>query len=471
MRKVSWSLSLGVRSSLAIFVLLFAGLAATGCFERARPYNVVLVSIDTLRADHLGAYGFQKFTISPHFDRLAKESVIFTNAYSTASVTTASHMSMFTGLQPVEHRVNNVVQRPVRSDQLSEFLDPKVRTLPEILADEGYENARFVYSRDFFLDPGLGFGRGYHVDFPFGLDSSSSADWISGWFRDPKARPFFAFVHSKRPHAPYLFPDSALRVAEAEGRLDRGYDGPVIDNYADWKKKFSSKNWFGNHIPGLVPDCWIFEGLIRKGNAKDRRRVEQLYAVGVNVADLYLGRLVSALRDSGALENTILVVTSDHGEQLLQRGSLSHMTLFREETNVPLLIRLPEKLRGKGLRDRVTADVQTTDILPTVLSLLGIRAPEGISGRDLTPLMRGAAESVHSEIFGFNLYPVIERTAFVRTPEWSFVQGEAESFLFDRAADPQELLNVAAKHPHVVKDMVMRLKRRELAGFSYQAAP
>ena len=454
--------------SFILLALPFA-ISVMGCTKAKPSLNVVLISIDTLRADHLGALGFKRYDISPNFDRLAARSVLFTSAFANASVTTASHMSMFTGLYPDEHRVNNVVLKSTRRGFLPGYLDPGVSTLPQLLKREGYSTARFVFSRDFFLDPALGFGRGFDFDFPSGMDSEVGADEISKWIRERQG-PFFAFVHSKRPHAPYIFPESMVAEAQKDGRLDASYKGPVVSSFEGWAKRFETQPWFGNFVPGIVPDCWFFEGLIRKGNPADEKRARELYALGVQVADSYLGRVLNSLESSGKMKNTVIIVTSDHGEQLLQRGSLSHMNLSREETHVPLLIYLPESLRGKAKLGRGDADVQSIDILPTVLGLLKLPVPGRLSGRDLGPLMRGEAASVHEEMFSLNKYGAMAHTAALRTPEWAMVQDEEGEFqLYDRKADPLEQRDIAASRTEVVKDLTARLKRKELQGYSFEA--
>jgi arylsulfatase len=466
-----------VRNSalIAIFLatVVFVALAAGG-ISACRPVNkrpnVLLISIDTLRADHLGAYGFKRFPISPNFDRLAQKSVLFTKAFSNASVTTASHMSMFTGLYPDEHRVHNIVLRSTRAEALPAFLDPAVRTLPQLFKDVGYGTARFVFSRDFFLDPGLGFGRGIDMDFPFGLDSAISASEIARWLRERGDSPFFAFVHSKRPHAPYVFPEDTVQQAELDGRLDSGYRGPIVSSVEQWTERFRQQGWFGNFVPGLVPDCWFFEGLIRKGNSADQKRVRELYALGVQLADSYLGTVLKALEETGQMKNTIIVITSDHGEQLLERGSLSHMTLFREEVHVPLLVYVPESMGGAAAGARVDADVQSIDILPTLAGYLGINPPRGISGRDLRPLIRGEASIAHEELFSLNRYGAIVQSSAVRTADWAVVQAEDGAYrLFDRRSDPLEKRDLASQRPEILEGMVSRLKSKELRGYSFEA--
>jgi arylsulfatase A-like enzyme len=443
-----------------------AGGAAQGA-AALPPYNVILVSLDTLRADRMGALGFHDWDITPNLDRLAREGVLFENAFSTASVTTASHMSMFTGLYPTEHRVSDVNATSPRSEVLPISLNPKIHTLPEILHSLGYHTARFVNSRDYFLDASIGFGRGFDELYPYGLDSRVAASAIASWFEANRDHRFFAFVHSKRPHGPYLFSKDVLTEAEKQGWLDKGYKGPVIGSRVLWNKVMAGKEWENNFIPGILPDCFFFDGRVRRNNADDLRRVRQLYSLGVHEADSFVGTVLESLAKNKLLDSTIVVVVSDHGEQLLEHGSMTHIHLFREETHVPFVLYLPPALRSAVTRPRVKADVQTVDILPTVLARLGLPAPKYLSGRDLAPLYQGKAESVRDFAMSYNAYTMIARSAAYRTPKWALVKEEGRSFLYDREKDPEERKDVASERSADLKAMEERLDGFELQSYGF----
>lgn len=431
-------------------------------------YNVVLISLDTLRADRVGAYQAGKVSNTPALDRLAGGSYLFENAFSTASVTTASHMSMFTGLYPPEHRLSDIISRSPRSEVMPPQLSPAIRTLPEILHEQGYKTARFVFGRDFFLDPSIGFGRGFDENFPYGMDSEVSATAIGEWLAAPRREPFFAFVHSKRAHPPFVFPAEVVARAEREGRLDPGYKGPIPALQERWNESTAAMDWSNNFIPGIMPDCFYFESLVRKNNADDRRRMNQLYDLAVQETDHLLGRVLTALEKSGRLRNTILIVVSDHGEQFLEHGTLSHIQLHQEETHVPFLVHLPEEMRAGMKHKRVGADVQTTDILPTVLDALGLMVPAYVSGRSVLPLLRGQAEKVHDAVYSFNQYSLIARSSAVRVPGWALVVGEQGERLFDRVADPREERDLSASRPEELERLKAMLKLFELRAFSFQ---
>ena len=451
-------------AALCLIVLLVALLARRG---GSHPYNVVLISLDTLRADRVGAWGFPGAARTPELDRLAARSVLFENAFSTASVTTASHMSMFTGLHPPAHGLSDIVSRSPRTEILPPHLHPKIRTLPELLKAQGYRTARFVFGRDFFLDPSIGFGRGFDELYPYGLDSAASAAAIGAWLEKDRGEPFFAFIHSKRPHSPFVFPEETIAEAEREGLLEAGYKGPLVASQAKWAELTSGEDWSGNFIPGIMPDCFYFESLVRKGNPADQRRISQLYNLAVRETDRLLGRVLTSLERAGLLDSTIVVIASDHGEQFLEHGTLSHLQLHREETHVPLLLHLPASLRSSVKQARVSADVQTTDILPTVLDLLGLPAPKGPGGRSLAPLFRGEAAQVHDAVYSFNSYSLISRSSAIRVPGWTLILGEDGPKLYDRKADPGEKENLADQRPAELERLRGLLKLFEVRSLAF----
>ena len=211
-----------------------------------------MIGIDTLRADHLGILGFSKWDISPNIDQLASDGVVFENAFSTASVTTASHMAIFTGLYPLEHRISDVNAISARKEELPGFLDTKIKTLPQLFRESGFRTVRFVNSRDYFLDASIGFGRGFDELFPFGMDSLASTKAISDWVKENSGKPFFAFIHSKRPHGPFLFSDRELEAARLKGIINKNYSGPIVSSFEKWSELTEKNFWANNFIQNFI---------------------------------------------------------------------------------------------------------------------------------------------------------------------------------------------------------------------------
>jgi len=305
-----------------------------------RPPNVLLISIDTLRQDHVAAYGYDRPT-TPALDRLAAEGARFANAWSTSSWTLPSHISALTGLLPSSHQVEG------QNDRLSE----EIATLAEAFASEGYASAGFV--SHVYLDGQYGFSRGFdeYVTRPTQI-AEEVTDQALGWLDDHRRRPFFLFLHYFDPHADYAPP-----AGYAE-RFDDDYQGPSSGEY-DFLRQFEDPA-----VP-LPEDV--------------ARHVVALYDGEIRYTDDQIGRVVDRLREDGRLDDTIVAVFSDHGEEFKEHGSFGHGgTLYSEVTRVPLILRYPHRIQP-GTRvehPSVIAD------LPAVISLLAGKVPEPQFVRD-----------------------------------------------------------------------------------------
>jgi len=304
--------------------------------------NLLLISLDTLRADHLGAYGYSR-PVSPNIDRLAANGgVLFERAVSQAPWTTPSHMSLFTSLFPSVHAVDSptsIHQRMLGEDR---------RTLAELLHGAGYATGAFTGSGS--ISALYGFWRGFEVydetdkDDPErrGEDISGVFDKASSWLVAHRAEPFFLFFHSYEAHAPFVH------------------------------------ETFLSEVP---PDA----------GAEDPRRLEALYDGDILYADGFVGQLLALLEGLGLDDKTIVVLLSDHGEEFVPRYPGKRFghghTLYDDLLHVPLIVRTPGSARGL----RVKAQVQIIDVMPTVLELLGVVPPEGLQGVSFAPALRGEA--------------------------------------------------------------------------------
>ena len=295
--------------------------------RRGRRPNVVLVSIDTLRADHLGVYGYHRPT-SPNIDALAADGLVFESASSVSAWTLPTHMSMLTGLLPSLHGVRE-----------NKRLSQSVALLPELLAEAGYR-VDGVASW-YFLSQTFGFDRGFHsYRLRVGQDAEDAVDTAIELVRAADGQDQFLFVHLVDPHWPYLPPDEWIarfgRPKEISELLDK-----VV-----------------NRIPPRGED--EIEDAIR------------LYDAEIAYADDELGRLFAELKSLDLYEESLIIVTSDHGEAFYEHGHWTHMvSLYDEVTRIPLIVKLPFG-RRKG---RVDTPVSQTDVFPTVLRITGISAP------------------------------------------------------------------------------------------------
>ena len=407
-----------------------------GTSEPRRP-NVVLYVVDTVRADRLGVYGYDKPT-SPRLDAFAAGAVLFENAYAQSSWTRPAVASLFTGLLPPAHRT--VGRRSV--------LPEDAETLAEILAANGYEGMGLVRNPN--VSRAFGFAQGFArfrsedrerdetmlervqlwLDEWQGGATPSSPDVSSG---DPE-RPFFLFLHAIDPHGPYD------PVPEFEEMFDAG-GAPA--HYR------TVRYLLGLNRGDVAPEPGTAEALSR------------LYDAEVAQNDRAFGELLDELEARGLAEDTALIYVSDHGEEFAEHGRWEHgLSLYEEVLRVPLVMRLP----GVAPR-RIEAPAQHVDLLPTLLGYLGIEPPP-TDGRDLlAERRRGDAPMdvyTHLDVDGHRAASVIRgRYKFVLPQSPS--QGDAP-MLFDLETDPGELENLAADRPDIVERMLGLLAERNLAG-------
>lgn len=355
--------------------------------------NILLISIDTLRADHVHCYGYDRET-TPTLDRIGREGALFREAISPTSWTLPAHVTMLTSLPPEQHGVNTDGRR----------LPHGIPTLAEVLRDRGYETAGYVSAA--YLDGRFGFSRGFdeYDDYTAVRLSGESArrevsapsitrlalDYLSR--RGKAVRPFFLFLHYYDVHADYVPhpPYDRMFHATTTHGLEQSialYDGEVA--------------WVDHHV-GLVLDD---------------------------------------LRRRGLLDRTVVVITADHGEELLDHGQTGHgKTLYDEVLRVPLFIRYPTRIAAGLTIDR---QVRLMDIMPTILTLAGLRrnVPDQ-SARDLTPLFDAKSSGGFPDLIAFG--DLRGALSSVRTPSSKYIRSELvkREELFDLIRDPHERTNL-----------------------------
>jgi len=383
--------------------------------------NVLFIVCDTLRADHVGCYGYFRNT-SPNIDRIAAEGVLFEDFYNAGCPTGPAYTCMYTGLYPIHHGFYAFVppNAPAMSDEIF--------TLPEIMQARGYTTAALDNLMNFPAHP-KHFVRGYEFYINASRDPFMSPPQIiaeqinrrlTPWIRGHSKERFFLFVHYWDPHGPYNQPKEYREVFHHEkGSLS---DLEVREAPAGYK-----------YVPGWGKADQIFEG--------DEIRSIDLYDGEIAYMDRAIGEVFQALKDEGVFEETLILVTSDHGEQLGQHNAYGHNALHDAVTHIPLIMRYPKRLpRGR----RVRGFAQHIDLLPTILELTG--APStvpGIDGQSLVPLLEGRElrDRVFMEQVG------LQRA--IRTKDWKlihFMRGrgreEAMYELYHVARDPMEAINL-----------------------------
>jgi len=399
------SRSTGVAAAFVVAGALACSAPATD------PPNVVLYLVDTLRADSLGAYGHPRVE-TPAFDRLATEGTLFPNAFANSTWTRASVASLFTGHHAQQHGART---------RLS-VLEDESDTLAEILAARGYATALVTTNPN--AGATFGFGQGFQEvvelfeqpGFLVSNQNLGTSDEVTeraiAWL-DSAPRPFLLVAHTTDPHGPYTPPKAFDRyMPEYRGRVD-GTD-----------RHFQRKNL----------------------STADRQRIRSLYEGEISFNDASFARLLAALEERDLVHDTLVVMTSDHGEEFWEydRRRRGHGNALTDlQMRVPLLVRFPRSDRvGRGVRD--PRPVQGVDLLPTILDLLDLPLPEAIAGRPLFTGARDAAPVFSSvELDGHRLYAVVE-------PPWKLV--------WDAARDEERLYRLGAPEPDGVRD------RAEVAG-------
>jgi len=315
------------------------------------PRNVILVSIDTLRADHLGTYGYERAT-SPNLDRLARRSVVFDQAVAQAPNTLPSHAALLTSTY---YRA-----LPGLSRGQDSRLAPGATTLARLLKERGFATGGFVDGG--FLSRAFGLGQGFDDYDDKGSGIAEIAVKAERWIDAHRASRFFLFVHCYDVHAPYSPPSPFDRKFE-ETPYTGTFD-PTMENLnavAGWKR-------------AIAPD--------------ELRHVVALYDGGIAYTDQQLGIFFAELGRRGLLSSSLLIVTADHGEEFEEHGSMLHwQSYYMPNLHVPLIFSVP----GRAA-ERVDGVVELIDVLPSVLELLGVPAAPHAMGRSLVATMDGRAQ-------------------------------------------------------------------------------
>lgn len=372
---------------------MLLGIALFACSDpppRSGPPPIVLVSLDTFRADRVGAFG-NKDGLTPNIDAFAAESTVFLNAYSQAVQTGPSHTSMFTSRYPSEE---------VGAD-LKPYVPKDMPLMAQLLTLYDYQTGAFVAGADLSEYAGLspGFDT-YEASTDFGSLYHTGPMALAWLKKISPERPYFMFVHGYDTHSRYLKPtpygyahsDATLGgVGQAAVRTatERIIDGVV---YLDFMALMQS---FMVQLRPRSPDGKLKTAAMggeRTGETvaiqpEDAALIGDVYDGAVSYADTMFGLLLAALQERGVLDDAWVILMADHGEQLGEHGLFGHCCESNdEETHVPIIIRAP---KGAGGGKRVEAYVELVDLLPTIVEIAGVTPPARIHGRSLMPALRG----------------------------------------------------------------------------------
>jgi arylsulfatase A-like enzyme len=428
---------------IVVFALQRSGVLRSTLPARPEPgWNVLLISVDTLRADHLGLYGYDRPT-SPNIDRLGSQGAVFEQVVCQNTNTNPSHASILSGLYPRTHG----------SWDNYFMMAPDVPMAPETFRQHGYRTAAFV-SGYTLKQKICGLDRGFEVyDDEFGgkertgdVTTTLALDWLQAH----STQPFFLFVHLFDPHGPYDPPAADLpsfepREPEEIVPLER------IPRY--------------QRLPRNAPEAEVWT---------DLNRYKASYDAEIAFADLQVGRILDAVEELGLASSTVVLFTSDHGEALDERFHLLDHGggLGDEEILVPFILRLPD---GRHAGQRFPGQVQTIDIWPTAASAVGLTPSQTVQGRDLLQVLERRSGDPHPEAFTeTRIIPmrwrhrayelkVGDTLKSVRRPDAKlvFFPGVAENYteVYDLAGDPLETENVAGERPELSGELMESLRR------------
>jgi arylsulfatase A-like enzyme/Tfp pilus assembly protein PilF len=403
--------------------------------RRAEGPNVLLITIDTVRADRIGAYGYAK-AATPTIDRLAREGVRFADATTQAPLTGPAHTAILTGQYPARLGVRDNATTPIPRG---------TTTIAELFKARGYRTGGFVGA--FLLGPEYGFGQGFDVfDARFsqynagmklqaqrrgGEVVSAALEWLPS--SSTSTQPFFAWVHLYDAHSPYDAPSPFRERFTASP-----YDGEVVGAALEWLSSSSTSTqpffaWvhlYDAHSPYDAPSPFR------------ERFTASPYDGEVAYVDSCIAKLVAALEQTGQLDNTIVAVLADHGEGLGDHGETEHgLFLYDSVLHVPWIMRLPARNAAGTV---VTTQVRTIDVTPTIAALAGLTPPPQVDGQNVAKFFREPAPRDPEPSYAETFYPKWHfgwsELKSVRVGDWKYIDAPKPE-LYDMKADAAERRN------------------------------
>lgn len=442
-KKLKYSIVLSAIATVWIIVGLAKGSANIDASElqlSEPPKNVILITISTLGADHVSCLGYERDT-TPNFDDFGEENILFRNVFATSGWMMPAHGSIFTSLYPSVHGATHI----------NKSLGDKHYTLAEILSDNGYYCVGFCCNPR--LDQEHGFAQGFDIydDYSVSMILHSLAFGNEGtfdinkqrtnalindaairWLQNNTHKPFFMFVHYYDNHWDYLPPSPYYNL------YDPDYDGPIDGTEIAREPLFSNPP-----------------------SERDIQHIIALYDGEVKQTDNDLGEMLKVLKDRGVLDNSIVIILGDHGEQFYEHGHTSHQGVFEELIHIPLAVSIPGTQAKGQIVDSLISQV---DILPTILDYLQIPVPDGCQGKSFKPVIEGQVEAVNEFVFAEYTGGAVPDSYAVRSARYHFCQeAGSEPFAYDLAKDPLEQNKILSNDfPTDIRLLEKRLKELTL---------
>jgi arylsulfatase A-like enzyme len=408
-------------------------------------FHIVICLVDTMRADRVGAYGYQRRATTPNIDALATRGVVFEHANAAGPWTLPSVASLFTSHFPCEHRVIS------RHDRLN----PTYETLAERMSALGFSTVCLSANR--LVGPQFGLTQGFDVYVPSGRNGG---DQVAAAI-DGQRPPYFVYVHNLEPHNPYMYAPERTAGFRTIGKPVRGDMRRAYQQY-----KRAAEFDYRNDQPLGQTDYSEQQDQVAAKLVGMRADWNELYDATIHYSDSLVGSIIEMLEQRGIWRDTLFIMLSDHGEEFGDHGAWLHdQSVYEEMMRVPLIVRFPgDEFAGK----RVSAPVSLVDLLPTLCDYLAHPDMAGDArGRSLMPLVRG---QLPDDPDPFTITGMrINRTRYyrpwvqtrgdvnvvVRDGHWKGIwNADLESLeLYDLDADPRETTDLSAAHPELAKTM------------------
>ncbi len=421
---------------LTVGLIICLGACSGRKWEYENEPNLILITLDTLRSDHLGCYGYGKNT-SPVLDELASESIVFFNTISQSAITPVSHASIMTGKNPFNHQLRSL------HGGVGFKLPENQVTIAEIMKTNGYRTGAFVSS--------------FTVSKHYGLNQG-----FSEWDED------FEFKNKND----ILTDKGIVNNGKAQRRADETTDKAITwikDNHQS--KFFMWIHYFDVHDPLILPPKEYLNKYVT-GSKEKPEILRSVYDAEIAFIDFHLSRLFSELEKLKIKDNTIIAVLSDHGEGLGEHDWWGHCILYQEQIKLIFILSLPDHTKGQSIHPVV----RSIDFVPTMVELLKLRVPSDISfdGRSLLDLIKGKekkprlaySESINDLIAYYGSPLRNESLYAISGKRWKLIlhrekNKEKGMELFDLEADPDEWNNLVLKKPEIVQQLKNELEKKK----------
>ncbi len=417
-----------LRWYLRSIVALCVAIASFGCTKAPPAESVILIVIDTLRADHLSTYGYERET-SPCIDRYSQHGAVFENAFSSSSWTLPAFGTILTGEIPSRHRAGTLKPRVEGEARAKEFfqLDPNLPTLSSRLSEAGWQTAAIMNNA--FLSPNFGLDRGFdRYDFDPAnqhrlRNAEEAVDLALAWLDQHQTQPFFLLLHLFDPHIGYSAP------------------APFFDSFASQER---------NEDLQRLEDIRDIRRALPSGTV-DMDYLVDRYDEEIRFVDDQIGRFLDQLTERELWSRSLVLLTSDHGEEFLDHGGFEHgHSMYDELLRVPLILWVPHGKSGRN-----TVPVSLVDLEPTILDAMGL--PDSTPGPG-QPLLSLRGDERRTLVAERTLYGP-DRSAAIRWPHKLMTRGGGRPLqLFDLEQDPDERENARKQHPALVRELSVTLE-------------